>query len=151
MVDWKSLQDDLGKWVNHGDVSHLPGAGEPLNLEDDSHIPTEFRVAHKIMKDNNVQPTWIMLGQELNEKRESILKQLRQGVRNYCGRLQDAQRANHPGAEIMVENDWQHTLSRLRNATDRYNKRILDFNLTAPQGIPHKLPIRFEKELEQLR
>ncbi len=150
MVDWSSILDELGDWVNHGDVSHLPGAGEPLNLEDNSHIPPEFRVAHKIMKDSNIQPTWIMLGQELDEKRETLLKQLRQGVHNYRGRLQDAQRSNHPGAEIMVENDWQHTLSRLRNATDHYNKRILDFNLTAPNGIRHKLPIRFEKVLEEL-
>ena len=31
-----------------GDFDSLPGAGKPLELEDDSHIPEDLRMAYKL-------------------------------------------------------------------------------------------------------
>jgi hypothetical protein len=35
-----------------GAFDHLPGKGQPLALEDDSHLPPELRMAYKILKNS---------------------------------------------------------------------------------------------------
>lgn len=35
-----------------GAFDHLPGKGQPLPLEDDSHLPPELRMAYKILKNS---------------------------------------------------------------------------------------------------
>ena len=42
----------------------MPGEGEPLNLEDDRHIPEDLRLAYKILKNADCKPPEV----ELKEK-----------------------------------------------------------------------------------
>lgn len=39
-----------------GAFDNLPGQGKPLDMEDDSHIPAELRMAYKIMKNAGYLP-----------------------------------------------------------------------------------------------
>ena len=39
-----------------GDFDDLTGKGQPLNLEEDSHIPLELRMAYKILKNADCLP-----------------------------------------------------------------------------------------------
>ncbi len=39
-----------------GAFDNLPGAGKPLELEDDSHIPEELRLAYKLLKNAGYVP-----------------------------------------------------------------------------------------------
>jgi hypothetical protein len=43
----------------------LPGAGKPLVLEDDSHLPEDLRIAHKILKNAGFVPPEIALRKEI--------------------------------------------------------------------------------------
>ncbi len=36
--------------MERGDFDNLPGEGKPLALDDDSHIPPEYRMAYRILK-----------------------------------------------------------------------------------------------------
>jgi hypothetical protein len=47
-----------------GDFDSLPGQGQPLQLEDTSHIPEELRMAYKILRNANCLPP------ELAERKE---------------------------------------------------------------------------------
>jgi hypothetical protein len=38
--------------VQNGELDSLPGMGRPLELDDDSHIPPELRMAHRILKNS---------------------------------------------------------------------------------------------------
>jgi hypothetical protein len=43
-------EQNIKKAYEDGEFDCLPGFGKPLNLEDDSSIPEELRMAHRIMK-----------------------------------------------------------------------------------------------------
>jgi len=36
--------------IKNGDLSNLPGAGQPIRLDDDSAVPEELRLAYRILK-----------------------------------------------------------------------------------------------------
>jgi len=61
--------------ILNGELDNLPGKGKPLQLDDESHIPEELRLAYKILKNAECLPP------ELELKKEIIrLKDLLQGL-----------------------------------------------------------------------
>ena len=42
--------------VSRGELDHLPGAGKPLELDDDALIPEELRLAYRILKNAGYVP-----------------------------------------------------------------------------------------------
>ncbi|MCU6162889.1 DUF1992 domain-containing protein [Enterobacter bugandensis] len=61
---------------NKGDFDNLPGSGEPLELEDDSHIAPELRAGYRLLKNAGCLPP------ELEQRREAIeLVDLLKGIR----------------------------------------------------------------------
>ncbi|MEE9565987.1 MAG: DnaJ family domain-containing protein [Desulfobacteria bacterium] len=51
--------------IREGALDDLPGAGQPLELEDDSHVPEDLRVAHKILKNAGFVPEEVALRKEI--------------------------------------------------------------------------------------
>ncbi|MBA8060928.1 DUF1992 domain-containing protein [Citrobacter freundii] len=49
-----------------GEFDDLPGSGEPLALDDDSHIPPELRAGYRLLKNSGCLPP------ELELRREAI-------------------------------------------------------------------------------
>ena len=43
-----------------GEFDRLPGAGKPLELEDDSHIPEDLRMAYKLLKNAGYVPEEVL-------------------------------------------------------------------------------------------
>jgi hypothetical protein len=48
-----------------GEFDNLPGHGKPLQLEDDSHIPEDLRLAYKVLKNANCLPPELELKREI--------------------------------------------------------------------------------------
>ena len=46
----------IAEAVSRGDFDHLPGAGRPLDLDDDAFVPEELRVAYRILKNAGFVP-----------------------------------------------------------------------------------------------
>lgn len=51
--------------IRNGELDNLPGKGQPLQLEDDSHIPEELRLAYKILKNADCLPPELELKKEI--------------------------------------------------------------------------------------
>lgn len=51
--------------IREGALDDLPGAGQPLELEDDSHVPEDLRVAYKILKNAGFVPKEVALRKEI--------------------------------------------------------------------------------------
>ena len=49
-------EQKLAAAVKAGDLDHLPGAGQPLQLDDDSHVPEDLRAAYRILKNAGFVP-----------------------------------------------------------------------------------------------
>jgi hypothetical protein len=58
--------------IKDGVFKDLPGAGQPLKLEDDSHVPEDLRMAYKVLKNANCVPPEIALRKEI-AKAEDLL------------------------------------------------------------------------------
>ena len=49
---------------DRGEFDNLPGQGRPLQLEDDSHVPEELRMAYKLLRNGGYLPP------EIEERKE---------------------------------------------------------------------------------
>lgn len=104
-----------------GDGSKLTNAGKRLEL-DDPYTPEDMQLAHKILKDNDFVPSWIADSKVLDDEREGLIKRIEKGLR-------------------------ANLLPQTINADiAAFNKRVLSFNLKAPQGVSHKRMIDLERE-----
>lgn len=121
----EQIQDAMRK----GHFDDLPGAGKPLKLDDDPHTPEHLRMAHKLMRDNNIVPDWMNQGKELDAARERLDADLKRALR-----------LNQPAA-----------LVALREAAAKFNRQVLSYNLKVPKGITHKPSFDIERELRKGR
>ena len=64
----------ISQAAQDGAFDNLPGMGKPLQLEDDSHVPEELRMAYKILRNAGYVPPEIADRKEI----ESILGLLEQ-------------------------------------------------------------------------
>ena len=58
--------------IARGELNDLPGQGKPLQLEDDSMIPEEFRMAYRILKNAGMMPPEIELKGQIHALEETL-------------------------------------------------------------------------------
>ena len=51
--------------IADGAFEDLPGRGVPLNMEDDSSVPQEWRLAYRLLHSTGLAPAWIEMGDEI--------------------------------------------------------------------------------------
>src|SRR3954464_1549956 len=123
------IDEQIKDAMRKGQFADLPGQGKPLKLDDDSNVPSHLRMAHKILRDNDLVPGWMAEGQEIDAAREKLIADIRR-----------AAQANQATA-----------LQGLREAARKYNSKVLTYNLKVPQGVTHKRHLNFEQELSKAR
>ena len=65
-----------------GELDNLPGSGEPLSLDDDSHVPAELRAGYRLLKNAGCLPP------ELEHRKEAVmLTDLLKGVQESYAEL----------------------------------------------------------------
>lgn len=50
------VEQRIGEAIARGEFDHLPGAGRPLDLDDDLQVPEELRIANRILKNAGCVP-----------------------------------------------------------------------------------------------
>ena len=55
-----------------GEFNNLPGAGEPLQFEEDSHIPEDLKMAYKVLKNAHCLPPEIELKKEIHQMEDLL-------------------------------------------------------------------------------
>lgn len=70
-----------------GEFENLPGSGEPMILDDDSHIPAELRAGYRLLKNAGCLPP------ELEQRKEAIqLLDLLKGIHRDDPQYQEVSR-----------------------------------------------------------
>lgn len=152
MQKWQNLIDQrIRDIIGDGDVSHLTGAGHPLNLKlnDDEFTPTELRLAYKVMRDNDVVPTWMSLRYVLDDKVHKIRQRLNAYVRAYRQRQQEATQKASALLERQADQRWQSALTKIEDDIQAYNRELLDYNLTVPPQVGQRAPLNFDEEVRK--
>jgi hypothetical protein len=78
----KIVEERIRRAMERGEFEDLDGVGEPLRLEDDSHLPEDLRLAYKILKNAECLPPEIELRRDI-EKTEDLLSALPDTVEKY--------------------------------------------------------------------
>ncbi len=58
--------------IERGEFDRLPGAGQPLKLDDDAMVPPELRVPYKILKNAGCLPPELELRKEIVTLRDLL-------------------------------------------------------------------------------
>jgi len=103
--------------MREGVFDNLPGAGQPLNLEDDSRVPEDLRIAYKILKNANFVPPEVALKKEI-AKTEDLLA----GTEDTKEKYRQLKKLNFL---IMKLNMLRGTSTSLEKA-QRYEKELVE-------------------------
>ncbi len=78
----KVVEERIRKAQKKGAFDNLPGAGRPLNLVQDQHIPEDLRLPFKILKNADCLPPEIELKKEIH-RTEELLAQMPDTAERY--------------------------------------------------------------------
>ena len=68
----KIIEKKIQEAQERGEFDDLPGKGEPLELEDESRVPEDLRLSHKILKNANCLPPELELKKEIRQMEELL-------------------------------------------------------------------------------
>jgi len=85
----------ISQAIEDGELDNLPGQGKPLDLEDDSNIPPEMRMAYRILKNSGyVSP-------EMEDRKEiSNIKEMLKTCQDEQTRYRQIQKLNFLALKI---------------------------------------------------
>jgi hypothetical protein len=75
-------EQKLREAVDRGELDNLPGAGHPLNLDEDPLVPEELRLANRILKNAGILPPEVVVRREIEELERAIQRMDESGARS---------------------------------------------------------------------
>lgn len=150
--DWESSVDkQIREAMERGEFDRLPGAGKPLDLNENPYTPEDWRLAFKVLKDAGVAPEWIEQGKEIRTELRALATLLEQQTRWQREQI-DRSSSLSPDQMIVEREHLAQARERVcrvyRQRAAALNKMIDTFNLRAPSSV-HVLRVRIEEELQQ--
>ncbi len=144
-----SIVDEILKdAIESGAFKNLPGEGKPLKLEDETSVPEELRLAHRILRANDLAPDWIMDGKAISDTQAALTKEVRVQTRRYLKELREAESSSTPELNRQhINQRWDVTKAALRERINKLNKDILNFNLKVPRGVTHRPLFDLDREI----
>lgn len=134
--DFQSLIDEqIAAAEARGLFGDLPGAGKPLDLDDDTHVPPEERAAYRMLKNAGFAPPWIELQQRIAAEQAELAA--------WRARIGAHWSAYGPASRKQLRTEYSTRLTEL-------NRLITNFNLTAPPAVGQLALYRVADELAGL-
>ena len=78
----KIVEERILRAQKQGAFKNLQGAGKPIQIEDDRHIPQDLRLSHKILKNADCLPPEIELKKEI-QRTEDLLAGIKETAEKY--------------------------------------------------------------------
>jgi hypothetical protein len=113
----KLAENRIREAMEAGEFNNLQGQGQPLNLEDDRHIPPELRMAYKILKNADCLPPELTLRQEVVQ-----LQDLVAALPDEAEKLKQMRRLNF----LMMKLDMMRPVSAQLLEHELYTPKILE-------------------------
>jgi len=145
--DWNNLIDDLIQdGQDKGIFDNLPGKGKPLNLKK-SVYGAELDLAHKLMKENDLAPAWIMSRNQILEKIASLRNEVQRKWERHEREFRIIQDIVHRDGLTI---SWDDACLKWLGDIEKINKQISDFNLKRPVDNMELLKLDLESELKRV-
>jgi len=100
-----------------GDFDNLPGHGQPIQLEDDSHIPEDLRLVYKILRNADCVPPELQLRKEIRQ-----LEDMLDSIPDEKEKYRQIKKINYQILKLNV----MRNRSPLLEEAEIYYKKVLD-------------------------
>lgn len=118
----KLAEEKIKKAAERGDFDDLPGKGQPLELEDDSNVPEDLRLAYKVLKNAGYTPPELDVNQEIVRVEDMLAS-----AQDEATRYKALKRLNY----LTLKLSHQRPQSGIFTDND-YSERVVD-RLTLPK------------------
>lgn len=151
--DWESAVDkQIREAMERGEFDNLPGAGKPLDLDENPFAPEDWRLAFKILKDNNVAPEWIETGKQIRAEISALAQLLERQTQWQCERL--AKIKSLAPSKSIAEREHlaqarEQTMRAYRQRAEALNRLIDTFNLKVPNAQLQVPRLRIDEQLQK--
>ncbi len=130
-----------------GQFDDLPGAGRPIDWQDESLVDETWLMAFRLMREHGFAPQWVELHKEIRAELEKAGQTVARAWRWRQERLAEPAGAND---EHYVDLQWARARAAFAETLTELNRKIADFNLQAPAVSLQKLKLDLENELARL-
>lgn len=141
------VENQILRAQQEGKFDNLPGAGQPIDLEENPFEPSEMRMAFKILKENDFAPRWIEIGKEVDNDLQRFWAEV-DYFRRYTLMMND-QSPDSP-ARRRFQRKKENFYYECQLSLERISKKILDYNLHSPTYWVGRPNLIIEKEMAQV-
>jgi hypothetical protein len=135
MTLWESIVERrIREAVDDGLFENLPGAGKPLQWEDDTLVPPSWRAAFHLLRQSGLAPAWIMLDAEIRRDQLAARQALSRAIAQLDEQDPELCRAVEQFTQRVVE----------------INRAIDDLNLQVPSPRLGRGRLRPDLEIERI-
>ncbi len=144
--EWQDLiTEQLDEAASRGAFDNLPGKGQPLRLNEHPNEPSDMRMANKLLKDNDLSPTWIGDRKALLAEIEALRAAMRRQWDLAGAHIKDA-----GGDRETLKDSWHRALIRWEEQIADLNRRIVSLNITLPIWRMELHRLRLDEELNRI-
>ena len=149
-MNWNEIVErQIVEAQERGEFDDLPGKGKPLNVTENPFADPEWRVAYKILQDNDFTLDWIELDKEIRAELEACRGQLLQS-KCWCERAM-AQLGHQESCwaqeeKARAQSTWEQALETFAGQVAQINKKIELLNLKVPLVNLQRLKISVDEE-----
>jgi hypothetical protein len=133
--------------IRRGDFDNLAGQGKPMRVEPEPFVPEDQQMANRILKNNDMVPTWI------GERKEMLraIEAWREQFKRIVGEAHSAWiAAGSDERRGQLRQSWARWLARWEDELRDLNRRIGTFNLKQPITHLEIFKLRLDDELRKV-
>jgi len=139
MDKWEPLIDRMiRESMDRGEFDNLPGAGQPIDLAENSYEPPELRNVHRLLRNAGFAPAWIEERKDIEAQFEQAYSKLSRAKALYCL------------SGDFLNHHWQRAMKEFRECVEELNQRIRAYNLRAPATGFHRTIIDADQVIDDL-
>ena len=113
----KIAEERIREAIERGEFDDLPGKGKPLDLEDDSHLPPDLRMAYKILKNADCLPPELELRKEIRTTEDLLA-----GIQDTQEKYKQMKKLNY----LIMKLNMTRRTSVTMEENQRYYEKVVD-------------------------
>jgi DnaJ homolog subfamily C member 28 len=148
MEEWADLVTNrIEEAMRRGDFDQLPGRGKPLHVEHDPFVPEGQQMAFRLLKNNDLVPSWIA-------ERNEILRAVELWREQFQRIVSEAHSAwvaaSSDKRRVQIRENWARWLARWEDEVREMNRRINTLNLQQPITHLEVFKLNLDNELRKV-
>lgn len=130
---WNIADEQIQEAMRRGDFDNLRGAGKPFDFADETGVPEDWKLAYRIMRDNDIVPEWIEFRKEIQQDIQMMREKLTRAAQIYKA---DMKRLSKEGSstlqQLEAKQTWRKAQAQSRQKIEEINHKIKNYNLKVP-------------------